>query len=166
MWNVLHAAPNCEPQVCKFLGLHGIEGYAPQFPRPPRTKPGSVRDRRHRWVFPGYVFFKIGDGFSQWDLIRWAPGVRRMLQEDGGPATVDDSVIDRVRFRLAERSLTPNHPRLRKGQPVVIESGPLRMVDAIFERNLDASERVQVLVQLLGRQLMVELDAAIVQAAG
>jgi hypothetical protein len=48
----------------------------------------------------------------------------------------------------------------------VIQSGPLRMVDAIFERNLDASQRVQVLVQLLGRPLAVELDAAILRAAG
>ena len=165
MWNVLHVAPNGEPQVCKFLGLHGIQGYAPQFPAPPRTKAGSVRDRRRRWVFPGYVFFKIADGFSRWDLIRWAPGVRRMLQEDGEPGTVDDAVVDHVRQRLAERSLTQTRPTIKKGQPVVIQNGPLRMVDGIFEKNLDASQRVRVLVQLLGRPLMVELDAAIVRAA-
>jgi transcription antitermination factor NusG len=166
MWHVLHAAPNCEPQVCKYLGLHDIEGYAPQFEPPPRTKAGSVRDRKHRWVFPGYVFFKLEEGFSRWDLIRWAPGVRRMLQEDAAPAAVEDAVIDRLRLRLAERQLTPARASLYKGQPVVIESGPLRMVDAIFERNLGASDRVQVLVQLLGRPLMVEVDATTVRAAG
>jgi transcription antitermination factor NusG len=166
MWHVLHAAPNCEPQVCKYLGLHGIEGYAPQFPPAPRTKPGSVRDGKHRWVFPGYVFLKLEDDFTRWDLIRWAPGVRRMLQEDAAPATLNDEVIDRLRFRLAERQLIPSRASLYRGQRVLIESGPLRMVDAIFERNLDASQRVQVLVQLLGRPLSVELDAAIVRAAG
>jgi transcription antitermination factor NusG len=166
MWNVLHVAPNGEPQVCKFLGLHGIEGYAPQFPAPPRTKPGSVRDRRHRWVFPGYVFFKTAGDFGRWDLIRWAPGVRRMLQEDGEPGTVDDLVVDHIRQRLAERSLTPTRPTFRQGQSVVIQSGPLRMVDAIFERNLDAPARVQILVHLLGRPLAVEVDPAILKAAG
>ena len=166
MWHVLHAAPNCEAQVCKYLGLHDIEGYAPQFPPPARTKPGSVRDRQSRWVFPGYVFFKPQEGFSRWDLIRWAPGVRRMLDQDGAPATVGDSVIGHIRWRLAERELIPLRASLYKGQRVVIQSGPLRMVDAIFERNLDASQRVQVLVQILGRPLSVELDAAIVRAAG
>ena len=151
MWHVLHAAPNCEPQVCKFLGVHGIDGYAPQFPPAPRTKPGSVRDRKHRWVFPGYVFFRPDESFARWDLIRWAPGVRRMLDQDGSPAI------------LAE--LRPAGRALQKGQPVLIQSGPLRMVDAIFEKNLDATQRVQVLVQLLGRPLLVELDAAIVRAA-
>ena len=53
----------------------------------------------------------------------------------------------------------------KAGESVVIEAGPLRMVDAIFERNLDAAQRVQVLVHLLGRPLTVELDAAIVRAA-
>src|SRR4030088_624247 len=88
MWHVVHVSPNGEPQVCKYLGLQGIEAYAPRFPAPPRTKPGSVRDRRQRWVFPGYVFFKIAAGFERSDLIRWAPGVRRMLQEGGGAATL------------------------------------------------------------------------------
>jgi transcription antitermination factor NusG len=166
MWHVLHVAPNCEPQVCKYLGLHEIEGYAPQFAPPPRTKPGSVRDRKHRWVFPGYVFLKIGEGFTSWDLIRWAPGVRRMLNEDGQPGTLPDEVIDRLRLRLAERQLTPKSASLYKGQRVVIESGPLRMVDAIFEKNLDAAQRVLVLVHMLGRPLAVELDSAIVRAAG
>jgi transcription antitermination factor NusG len=166
MWKVLHVAPNAEPAVCKFLGWQDIEGYAPRFPAAPRTKAGSVRDRKSRWVFPGYVFFKIENGFARWDLIRWAPGVRRMLQADGEPGTVEDSVIDHLRLRLAERSLTPIRPQLRQGQSVVIESGPLRMVDAIFQKNLDASGRVQVLIQLLGRPLAVEVDAAIVRAAG
>ena len=89
-----------------------------------------------------------------------------MLQEDASPAILPDDVVDRIRLRLAERQLTPPRASLYKGQRVVIQSGPLRMVDAIFERNLDASQRVQVLVQLLGRPLTVELDPAIVRAAG
>jgi len=166
MWHVLHVAPNGESQVCKYLGLHGIEGYAPQFPAPPRTKPGSVRDRKQRWVFPGYVFLKIAEGFANWDLIRWAPGVRRMLQEDGAPGTIDDAIVSHVRQRLAERSLMPIRPTFQRGQSVVIQSGPFRMVDAIFEKNLDAPARVQILVHLLGRPLAVEVDPAILKAAG
>jgi transcriptional antiterminator RfaH len=166
MWHVLHAAPHCEPQVSKYLQAHGIESYAPQFPPPPRTRPGSVRDRKQRWVFPGYVFFKIDGAFSQWDLIQWAPGVRRVLQSDGGPALLDDFIVDHVRRRLAERTLRDLRPRFRRGQPVSIQSGPLRMVDAIFDSDLDGPSRVRILVRLLGRQLPVEVDPAILRAAG
>ena len=166
MWNVAHVAPNGEPQVCKYLGLHDVESYAPRVPAPPRTKAGSVRDRLPRRVFSGYFFFQTGQEFARWDLIRWAPGVRRMLQADGQPGTVDDGVVDHVRERLADRSLSASRPTFKKGQSLVIQSGPLRMLDAIFEKNLDAPQRVQVLVQLLGRPLTVELDASIVRAAG
>ena len=165
MWNVLHVAPHGEPQVCKYLGVHGVEGYAPQFPPPPRTRPGSVRDRKQRWVFPGYVFFKVVEDFAEWDIIRWAPGVRRMLQQDGGPALLTDEVVEHIRRRLAEHSLNRPRPRFAKGQHVVIQSGPLRMVDAIFERELGAPARVQVLVQLLGRPLAVEVESAILKAS-
>ena len=166
MWHVLHVAPQCEPQVCKYLAVHGVESYAPQFPPPPRTRPGSVRDRKHRWVFPGYVFLRAPDDFSQWDLIRWAPGVRRMLDQDGSPGVLRDEIIDHLRRRLAERELIALRPRFETGQPVVIQTGPLRMVDAIFERELDAPERVRILVRLLGRPLSVEVDPAILRPAG
>ena len=165
MWHVLHAAPQCEPQVCKFLALYGVEGYAPQFPPPPRTRPGSVRDRKHRWVFPGYVFIKTPEDFGEWDVVRWAPGVRRMLDQDGSPALLDDSVIDHLRRRLAERELTQRRPSFERGQSVTVLSGPLRMVDAIFESELDAPSRVRILVQLLGRPLSVEVDPAILRAS-
>ena len=165
MWHVLHATPNGEPQVCKYLMLHGIEAYAPQFPAPPRTRPGSIRDRHHRWVFPGYVFFKLDQTFTQWDLIRWAPGVRCMLQEDGAPGTVDDAIVGRIRERLARRSLKPTRPIFRKGQPLVIQAGPLRMLDAIFDGDLEAPARVRILVQLLGRPVAVEVDPAVLKAA-
>jgi transcription antitermination factor NusG len=164
MWNVLHVAPHGEPQVCKFLAAHDVAAYAPQFLPPPRTKPGSVRDRKQRWLFPGYVFFRVGDEFTRWDIIRWAPGVRRVLQQDGSPALLGDEVVEHIRRRLAERSLNQPRPRFTQGQHVIIQSGPLRMVDAIFERELGAPARVQVLVQLLGRPLAVEVDPAILAA--
>jgi transcription antitermination factor NusG len=166
MWHVLQVAPNNEPQVSRVLSLRGIGSYAPQFPAPPRTRTGSVRDRRARWVFPGYLFFQIGADFSQWDAIRWAPGVRRILQQDGEAGVVADEVVEHLRRRVLEHAVSPPSPRFRSGQPVVIERGPLAMVDAIFKRELPASRRVEILVHLLGRPLAVTVDAAILRPTG
>jgi transcription antitermination factor NusG len=166
MWHVLHTAPHCEQAVAKFLTVHSIESYTPEFPTPARTKPGSVRDRRHRWVFPCYVFFKTPEAFALWDTIRWAPGVRRLLHQDGKPGLIAESVIEQLRGRLAERSLTPVRERFQVGQAVVIERGPLGMVDAIFERHLSGAARVQILIHLLGRPLSVTIDPAILRPAG
>jgi transcription antitermination factor NusG len=166
MWHVLHTAPHSERTVAKFLTVHSIEAYTPEFPAPPRAKAGSVRDRRHRWVFPCYVFFKTPEAFALWDTIRWAPGVRRLLHQDGKPGLIADSVIEHIRGRLVERSLTPVRQRFQVGQPVVIERGPLGMVDGIFERHLSGAARVQILIHLLGRPLSVTIDPSILRPAG
>ena len=104
--------------------------------------------------------------FARWDLVHWAPGVRRVLSADGSPSVVADGVIDRLRLRLAAPMTARRHVRFTTGQPVVIERGPLAMVDAIFDRDLNTSERVQVLVRLLGRSMPVVVDAAILRPAG
>jgi transcription antitermination factor NusG len=117
-------------------------------------------------VFPGYLFFRVPVSFNNWDLIRWAPGVRRVLQADGSAACLTDEVIGHLQRRLAERGLRPERRNFRPGQPVVVQSGPLQMVDAIFDKELDAPDRVRILVQLLGRPVSVEVDPTILRAAG
>lgn len=162
----MHTNPNHEAQVAKFLGLHAIEVYAPQLTPPPRTRPGSVRDRRRRFFFPGYLFLRVPHQFHRWDLVHWAPGVRRVLSDNGSPSAVADAVVDRIRVRLLEETALRKRLTFTPGQPVVIERGPLAMVDAIFDKALNTSERVQVLVHLLGRPMTVAVDAAILRPAG
>ncbi len=166
MWNVAHTKPNQEAQVAKFLGLHQIEAYAPHFAPPARTRPGSVRDRRQRLVFPGYLFLRVPPRFARWDLVHWAPGVRRVLTDGGAPAQVSDGIVERIRERLFEEAGSSPRLTFTPGQRLVIERGPLAMVDAIFDRALNSSERVQVLVHLLGRPMTVAVDAAILRPAG
>jgi transcription antitermination factor NusG len=165
MWHVIHTAPHGETPLGKYLSLQGIVTYAPAFPNAAGTRPGSVRDRRPRRVFPGYLFIQPPPGFHQWDAIRWAPGVRRLLQVDGAPAVVLESVIEHLRRRLAERLLLPARPRFRPGDRVVVQEGPLAMVDAIFDRDLNAPTRVQILVNLLGRPMKVRVDPAVLATA-
>lgn len=165
MWHVVSTAPNNETRVCKFLALHGFAGYAPEFQPSRRTRPGSVRDGRHHWIFPGYVFVQVPPEFTQWDVVRWLPGVRNVLQQDGRPAALDDALVDELVRRLA--GLPAAHGAgFRSGQRVTIERGPLAMLDALFDRDLKAPDRVKILVYLLGRQVSVEIDPTILRAAG
>jgi transcription antitermination factor NusG len=166
MWGVLQVAPNSEHQVSAFLRLMHIETYAPRFPAPRRTKPGSVRHGRARWVFPGYLFFKIEEDSVKWNLVRTASGVRRVLQIDGSPAVVDQAVIEHFRRRLAEGSLQQMGSAFVSGQRVHIERGPLTALDAIFERELDSPARVQILVNLFCRQLSMTIDPEALRPAG
>lgn len=166
MWYVANTAPGNELKICRFLALHGMESYAPEFSHPRRTRPGSVRDGRHHWMFPGYVFFRSPSSFAAWRLVHGAPGVRQVLRNGSEPAVMDDAVLGELRERLA--TAQPRHPGagFQAGQRVRVDAGALAMIDAVFDRCLEASDRVRILVQLLGRQIPVDVSATILSAAG
>jgi transcription antitermination factor NusG len=158
VWCVLRSAPHRELLVCKQLDGYGIETYAPEFSRGSRTRPGSVRDRRHRWVFPGYVFFRPPADSDGWRIVRWAPGVRGILEVDGGPGALSDVVVRHLQRRIADMTMAPTAAPFKQGEPVVVERGPFAAVDAIFDCQLDSPARVQILVQMMGRELPVQID--------
>ena len=157
-WCVLRSAPHRELLVCKQLDAYGIETYAPEFPRNGRTRPGSVRDGRHRWVFPGYVFFRPPERMDHWPIVRWAPGVNGILEVDGAPGALHDAVVRHLQRRMSEMTMNRGGSVFTPGEQVVVERGPLAAVDAIFDRELDSPARVQILVQMMGRQLSVQID--------
>ncbi len=166
MWHVVHTAPHHELQVAKFLGTLGTEAFAPRFPAPRRTRPGSVRDRRLRWLFPNYVLFRPPADFSVWGKVSTGPGVRSLLMSDSTPAMLDDAVVQDIRRRLHDprgyRRPTPFQP----GEAVQITGGPLSELDAIFHRHSNASDRVAILIRLMGRTIEVEVDPDRLRRAG
>jgi transcription antitermination factor NusG len=157
-WYTVQTTPHSELHLCKHLSALDIECYAPEFPKLRATRPGSVRDRRHHWVFPGYVFFRSSPEQNALAVVRWIPGVLRVLEADGAPALLADAVVRRLRQRIMERALRPPTPRFAPGERVIIQRGPLAPLDAIFDKELDASARVQILVHLMGRELPVSID--------
>jgi transcription antitermination factor NusG len=157
-WWTLQTSPHHELHVCKHLSALGLECYAPEFAPPRNTCPGSVRDGRHRWVFPGYVFLRSSTDLRASTRVRWVPGVVRVLEQDGAPAPLSDTVIRQLRQRIADRALRGPEHRFTPGERVLIQRGPLARLDAIFDQELNASDRVQILITLLGRQLPVGID--------
>src|SRR5207247_8969194 len=141
MWNVAHTKPNQEAQVAKFLGLHRIEAYAPQFAPRARIRPGSVRDRRQRLVFPGYLFLRVPPGFARWDLVHWAPGVRRVLTDGGSPARVQDGIVERIRERLFEEAGSRPRPAFPPRQRPGHQGRPPAMGAAVLGKSLNTPER-------------------------
>jgi transcription antitermination factor NusG len=161
MWHVIHTHPRGEKQICSVLRSQDLETCVPTFTKPERTRPGSVRDRRSQLVFPGYVFFRVWEGFGHWDRIRWAPGVRRILTQDGVPGRVEDSVLNYLLGRLAAGELRPpwSNRGPRAGDRVTIKGGPLAAVEAIFEREIRDGEEVEVLIQMMGRPTSVRIHS-------
>jgi len=98
-------------------------------------------------------------------VFQWVPGAIGIVMFDGVAAPVHDAVVKAIRRRVQEireaGGLT--FDGLQPGDPVRITHGPFAGYEAIFDMRLSGSERVQVLLQMLGRLVKVQVNAGAIE---
>jgi len=153
-WYLLYTKPHKEKTVSQTLKARGVEAYLPL---------GRARGRHGVWglrpFFPCYLFARVDLETVGLSAIQWTPGLRKIVGFGHRPTPVPAAVVDHIRQRLreiGERGL----PRFESGQRVVVKEGPLRELEAIFERGLPGSDRARVLVEILGRLTSCEIDVS------
>ena len=152
-WYALYTKPKKEHHVNSLLREHGIETYFPTVRRKVRR-----RDRPERVVyFPCYLFARLDFQAVPRSSITWMPGVQRIVSFGDQPAVVADEIVELLRHRL-EGVEQMGYGRFKPGDRVRITSGPLRDLEAVFERPLSSAERVRVLLDVVGRMMPVEID--------
>lgn len=110
-------------------------------------------------LFPGYFFVDLGSDGRAISSIDAMPGVVRVVGYGGIPQPLPAATIDLLRENIALVNVRGglNNIVLRYGDRVTIERGPLRGLEAVFQRSLDEGERVEVLISFLGRVCNVEV---------
>ncbi len=145
----------------------GIEVYLPQTPFYKRIK---RRVTTPEPLFPGYFFSKLDPLLGETRLARYTGGVLYVVGYGDEPWPVPEGLIESIRQRLSrERSQDP-FPQFKQGEKLVITGGPLKDVEAIFDRRLSGSGRARVLIRILERLCGAEVHFAqllrATQAAG
>ncbi|HET7852953.1 MAG TPA: transcription termination/antitermination NusG family protein [Candidatus Methylomirabilis sp.] len=113
-------------------------------------------------LFPGYLFARMeamDEAPERWQALRWAPGVRRVLGTSDVPTPVDDGVVEAIRDRTRELGFVRPTPGHVPGSRVRIRGGPMAGLEAVFDRQMSRTGRVRVLLELLGQEARVEVDA-------
>ena len=149
-WYAIHSKPNKEMQLWDQLLLHDLECYYPRL----KVKPVNPRARKIRPYFPGYLFIHVDLKKVNVSAINWMPFTTGLISFDGKPFPIAEAIINSLRQRIgdlvdASAQLAEN---LNQGDVVVIQEGPLRGFDAIFDARLPGTDRVQLLLKLLGGQ--------------
>jgi transcriptional antiterminator RfaH len=135
------------------LSLRGFETYWPQVRG--KSKPQAL--------FPGYCFLKVT---LQWTPARWAPGVMALLMNGAEPAKVAGHILDEIRSRergglVVLPAPAPTSPPFQPGDRVRITTGPLTGFSGLVA-GMRPHQRVEVLLQLLGRVEMPAVDVALI----
>ena len=162
-WFALKTQPKRELQVSAILAHRGVEAYFPLIPACPR------RDRlsaAHAPLFPGYVFSRLTLGTNEWIATRSAPGVAYFLGAGGVPSPLPDGLIDGIRARVDDRMREGWRSAFKRGERVVVDGGPFKGLEAIFDGVVSPAGRVRILLQIVNRQVPVVLDVGLIERAG
>jgi len=155
-WYALYTKPHKEQQVSAVLQARGIETYLPTIP----VYEGRRRTEQSRAFFPCYLFARMDPDAVGYSSVAWTPGLRKIVSFGDQPTVVRDDVIDTIRHRLEqmEASDYPMEYAFQSGDRVLIKSGPLRDLEAVFEGQLSSSDRARILVDILGRLTACEIE--------
>lgn len=159
-WYTLYTKPNAEYQVAAALQQRQLQVYLPEIEAARRGRP------QHLPFFPCYLFVKIDFETVGYPFVRWTPGLRRIVSFGDRPAALPDSLIGLMQqqlYRPAGRG--QRRYDFEPGDPVRIVDGPFGDMVAIFDGSVQASERVRVLLTVLGRVSRLEIEAARLEKA-
>ncbi len=139
-------------------GLHtrlGLEVFHPRLRLERATARGVVRVIEP--LFPCYIFVHC-DLTEHLDKIRYVNGVSSLVSFGGTIPVVPDEVIDDLRqcFESEEPMLVED--RLCAGAEVTLADGALAGSHGVVVRVLPAKQRVQILLDFLGRTTLAEVD--------
>ena len=103
---------------------------------------------------------------QRWRSIFSTVGVSRLICGGDAPQAVPDRIVDALRAREDEAGLVhlDLRPSFRSGDKICVLDGALAGCFGLYEGMKD-SERVAVLLDLLGRKVRVIVDAEKIEAA-
>jgi transcriptional antiterminator RfaH len=148
-WVAVRTKPHQEEQAEACIGRLGVESFLP------RLEERKLVRRVYRVcvapLFPGYLFARI-DPFEQYRAVKYAKGVRSIVEFGSSPAFVDDQIIDSIRSRMVDGLITVPDESMRSGQVVRIARGPLEGIEAVFQRDVSGPQRVMLLLRAIAYQ--------------
>ena len=152
-WIVLFTQPHKECVVQRVLAGREIVSYLPT------VKPAQFRTNRRRAIplFPRYLFVHVDCEVVPKSSLLWTPGVVNIVSFGGETALVHQHVIDLIKERSAQFS-EHGYGGFKRGDRVRISRGPLKYLEGIFDKPMSASDRVRILIEMLGRTTVCEIE--------
>lgn len=148
-WSVAVTAPNSEQRAIRNLQRQKFECYFPRCEERGRLMP----------LFPRYIFIAIKE---QWHSILGTIGISSLLLSNGKPALLGDEVISDIRAREDANGIVKLSEHFVVGQRLNVTEGLFAGCNGIY-LSMPSSDRVVVLLSLLGRKVRVTVPAAHVE---
>jgi transcriptional antiterminator RfaH len=159
-WYVIQTKTKKELEAKSYLSMKGVEVFSPTMEIV--TARGGKMVSEQQALFPGYLFgrFNLLEDYS---LVRWGRGVRKIVGFGAEPLPVADEVIELIRSRALGGEIVKKACSFEPNDLVRVRSGPMKDLLGVFERWVSDSERVRVLLNLVGYRPAVELHYSLLE---
>lgn len=156
-WYVVHCEAHHDRQVGKLIASTVPEVFAPRLPK-------TRRRNGEKPLFPGYLFVRLDLASGIWGTLRYLPGVHRLIEMGGAPCPLDGGIVETIRRRVAE--YTRAEIGFRPGDRVTVANGSFADLEGIVCETLSSDQRVAILIDMMRRQVRVELGADEIHPGG
>ena len=160
LWYVIQTKPKKEEEAKSYLSTKGVEIFNPLI-ESFLSRNGKM-NRELKPFFPGYIFGKF-DLEQNYPLVRWAKGVKKVLGYGAYPTPIAEVVMEIIRERADAQGIVRLKCHFQANDLIRIKTGPLKDLLGIFERWISDSERVRILLNLLGYQPVVEMHYSMIE---
>jgi transcriptional antiterminator RfaH len=151
-WYVAQTQPLAESRAIAHLERQGYNVFCPRYRKTVRhaRKVRSVLAP----LFPNYLFLHLDASRDQCRAVNGTRGVARLISQGDTLQPLPQGAIEDLLARTDTDGVINWTPAFKIGQAVRIVEGPFADIVGTLE-NLDAAGRVRVLLDLLGRKVVV-----------
>ena len=166
-WYAIHTHLNQENRTDANLRAWNVETFFPKIKEQRRNQYSGARISLTRPFFPRYIFARF-DLKQLLHKVWFTRGVHSVVSFGGIPSPVDDDIIEFFQMRTDKDGFVRLGEDLRPGDRVMLHGGMLDSLVGIFEREMNDSERVMILLQTINFQghIIVERNSIRKAASG
>ena len=163
-WFAVHTKPRQEHIAEENLARQGYECFLPRAFNPQRKL--KSQNPKVEALFPRYLFVNVVFGQQTIATVNYTRGVHRIVKFGATLANVPEWIVTRLKQATDTVSgLVRLDPMsLKKGDKVEVFDGPLAGIRGIIQ-SLDGEQRALLLMQILGREQRVHVNADCLRAA-
>ena len=156
-WYVIHTNPRQEERAHQNLIAWDIETLAPKLKKRRYNEFTGQPTHFAKPMFPRYIFARFNRE-SLLHNIRYTRGVHSVVSFGNGPTPIDEEVIEIIKSRMGADGFVRIGEQMQAGDPIVINSGPMKSFTGIFEREMKDAERIMVLLDTISFQGRLEVS--------
>lgn len=149
-WYAVRTNPKQEERADSNLRAWQVETFTPRIKERRYTQTRGVK-YLYKPLFPQYIFARF-DARRLLHKVCFTRGVNSVVSFGSDPTPVDNEIIDLIRAQVGADGFIVLGEKFKAGDQVIIKDGPLKNLTGIFEREVNESDRVMILLTTLKYQ--------------